>query len=103
MLEPRDEMILRMVVRRSSIQEMCAATRYSSTKSVHDRLRFLEQEGYILPPVRPKTARSRLVTQKGVDYLRAHNYLSEEEARVYINGARFEQRDQGAEAGISER
>jgi DNA-binding MarR family transcriptional regulator len=68
-LQPLDNVNLLLYVRdRYSIPEM-AQKMVCSVSTIHEALRFLEQQGLVNPPPRPNMARSRTLTTKGTNEL----------------------------------
>lgn len=87
-LDAKDEILLAMILDGASIAEMAAAALYASSKSVYDRLKYLEGQGLIAPPPKRNQPRSRKVTGKGLRYLMAIGLMTVEKARAYelVNG-----------------
>lgn len=88
-----NEMLLYMVFKNASIQEMCEATGISSTSTVHMRLTNLQESGYITPPTKRKAARDRRLTQMGIDQLVARGYLKKNVGEIYIEQSRSQERN----------
>ena len=87
--DPINEALLKAILQRRTISEICEITGFASTQSVHARLLKLERKGFIEQPrrhIRP----GRRLTQKGIDYLVGRDYISEEDGKRYLEAQRLE-------------
>lgn len=68
-MDQKDLLLMQMIQDGNpSIQEMCTAIRVRSTNSVANRLKWLEENGYVIQP-KVRQPRSRTLTPTGLDAL----------------------------------